>query len=174
MKHAGKPLTASQRQRIVVLTDLWLERAERLLGRAFEPVQVRFDLRGAAAGQYRTHPCPLIRFNAEMAAIQLDAFCERTPPHEVAHHVVAQLYRGRKVRPHGPEWRAVMQGFGLEPSRCHDYRVEAGSIRRQRRFRYRCGCREHELSATRHNRVQRGEQEYLCRDCRQALRFRSD
>lgn len=162
-------LTREQQSHLVELTRHWLDRAQELFSRELEPVALRFDLRGRSAGQYRTHPHPIIRYNAEMAAAQFEAFCQRTPPHEVAHHLVAQLYGSRRVKPHGPEWRAVMEAFGVEPSRCHDYDLEQVSVRRQRRFRYRCGCREHQLSATRHNRILRGEQSYQCRSCGKIL-----
>jgi len=62
-----------------------------------------------------------------------------------------------------------MTAFGLEPSRCHEFDLAQVSTRRQRRFRYRCDCREHELSATRHNRILRGEQRYSCRKCGREL-----
>lgn len=166
-----KSLNEAQRKRLLALTRQWLERAETHWGRPLEPVEVRFDLKGAAAGQYRFHPRPCIRYNAELAAQQFEAFCARTPPHEVAHHVVARFHEGRRVRPHGPEWQSVMRAFGLEPSRCHDFDLEGVTTRRQRRYRYRCACREHELSATRHNRMVRGERIYICRSCGEALVF---
>ncbi len=164
------PLSRNQRAQLRALTDQWIARAEALWGRRLAPVEVRFDLTGAAAGQYRPHPSPCIRYNGMLAALQFEAFCRHTPAHEVAHHVVARLHGPGRTRPHGAEWRAVMQAFGLEPRRCHDYDLGSMPLRRQRRFRYRCACREHELSATRHNRVLRGERRYLCRACGELLR----
>jgi len=163
-------LTLEQKEQLFELTRHWLAEADNLWSRSFSPLKVRLDLRGLAAGQYRSGPFPLIRYNAEMAAIQFQAFCQRTPPHEVAHHVVHQLHGDRGIRPHGPQWQEVMAAFGVEPSRCHDYRLDNLSRRRQKRYRYCCQCQEHDLSANRHNRVLRGEQTYLCRRCRQPLR----
>ncbi len=162
-------LNEAQRKRLLAVTRHWLRQAEAHCQRTLAAVEVRFDLKGAAAGQYRSHPEPCIRYNPGLAAHQFDAFCARTPPHEVAHHVVAQLNPNRRVRPHGPEWQSVMRTFGLEPSRCHDYDLGSVPMRRQRRYRYRCACREHELSATRHNRILRGEQCYSCRNCGEVL-----
>ena len=162
-------LSAKQRERIGQVTEHWLHQARLLYRTEFDTPELRFDLRGLSAGQYRFHPHPIIRFNAEMAARQFEAFCHRTPPHEVAHHIVARLHGFGGVRPHGHEWQEVMRAFGLEPTRCHQFDTSGMSRRRQRRFRYRCGCREHELSATRHNRVQRGEQRYSCRHCGEVL-----
>ncbi len=151
------------------LVEHWLREAEHHWQLPFEPLEIRFDLRGRSAGQYRSHPKPCIRFNADMAAAQFEAYCRQTPGHEVAHHVVFRLYPGVRVRPHGPEWQAVMRSFGLDPRRCHDFDMDSIPQRRQRRFRYRCGCREHELSATRHNRVLRGAATYHCRQCARPL-----
>ncbi len=161
-------LSASEEETLRNLTREWTERAIRLWGPMPFP-EVRFDLRGAAAGQYRSHPRPCIRYNAGLAALHFDAFCRQTPPHEVAHHVVACRWPGHR-RPHGPEWQEVMRAFGLEPRRCHDFDPGPLPVRRQRRFRYRCDCREHELTATRHNRVARGRQRYFCRACGAPLR----
>jgi SprT protein len=38
-------------------------------------------------------------------------------------------------------------------------------VRRQRRFRYRCDCSTHQLSARRHNKIRHGRANYLCRSC---------
>jgi SprT protein len=112
----------------------------------------------------------VIRYNLPLAAGQPAAFVAATVPHEVA-HVVTHVCHGR-VRPHGTEWRRVMAWFGFDaPARCHDFALPANkSSRRQRRWRYRCHCREHQLSTTRHNRAQRGLS-YHCRACGQPLRY---
>ena len=133
--------------------------------------ELRFDLTGASAGQLRwqTGARPVIRYNLAIAAAQPEAFIHETVPHEIAHLVTTACF-GR-VRPHGPEWRAVMASFGHpHASRCHAFQVPAGPARRQRRWPYRCDCREHELSTTRHNRTQSGRAHYLCRHCGSALR----
>jgi SprT protein len=94
---------------------------------------------------------------------------EQTLPHELAHLVVMHLHPRQRVRPHGPQWQAVMRDwFGVEPERTHRFDVQDVRTRRQRRWRYRCDCREHELSTVRHNRARRGTR-YLCRECRQPL-----
>jgi len=127
---------------------------------------LRFDLRGQAAGQAIWHRAqrPLLRFNLDIARHHPDDFLARTVTHEVAHLVTAACH-GR-TRPHGPEWRAVMVYLGIsEPSRCHDYAVDESQVRRQRRWAYACTCSLHELSTTRHNRIQRTGTRYHCRHC---------
>ncbi len=160
-------------ERLRRATRTCLHKARPLLaghGRRLPEVTVRCDLRGRAAGQVRqgTDGRLEIRYNLEIARLQPDAFVARTVAHEVAHLIVWRLH-GRQVRPHGAEWQAVMRALGASPERCHDFAVPQHTLRQQRRWRYRCACREHQLSTTRHNRVQNGQQRYLCRDCGEVL-----
>lgn len=135
-----------------------------------DPV-ICFDLRGQAAGQAVWHRArrPLLRFNLDIARLHREDFLKGTVTHEVAHLVTAACH-GR-VRPHGPEWRAVMAYLGIpRPSRCHSYKLDESAIRRQRRWAYECACTRHELSTTRHNRIQAAATVYHCRCCGSALR----
>lgn len=154
-------------------TDRRLRAAAPLLRRArarLPTVQVRCDLTGQSAGQARwlgtgeVH----IRYNLALARQQPAVFLDEVVAHEVA-HVVTQACYGR-VRPHGTEWRQVMTFFGFpEPQRCHRFDTSTVAVRRQQRWRYRCGCREHALTTVRHRRLQAGTQRYQCRACAQPL-----
>lgn len=127
--------------------------------------ELRWDLRGRAAGQAHLGRA-LIRLNAALLLQEGEDFALSTLVHELCHLAVWARH-GRKARPHGPEWRALMQAMGQSPQRCHDAPVQA--VRQQRTFRYACPCSEHALSTTRHNRAQRGVR-YLCRRCAQPLK----
>jgi len=132
--------------------------------------QLSFDLRGLSAGQavWRRRLPPLLRFNLDIATRHSDDFLEHTVAHEVAHLITAACH-GR-TRPHGPEWRKVMHYLGIDdPCRCHTYALDESRIRRQRRWSYSCACSRHELSTTRHNRIQNRGQRYHCRRCGGAL-----
>ncbi len=165
------PLCARLRQ----ATEEYLRQARPLLaerGRRIPSVPVRCDLRGRAAGQVRHYPDGRIeiRYNLGIARLQPEDFVAHTVPHEVAHVLVGWLYE-RRVRPHGPEWQAMMRYLGAKPERCHDFALaETVTRRRQRRWTYHCACRKHLLSTTRHNRIRRGERRYQCRDCGEILR----
>jgi len=67
----------------------------------------------------------------------------------------------------------MREWFGVEPERTHRFDARLVPARRQRRWRYRCACREHELTTVRHRRVEKGAR-YLCRACRQTLAFAGD
>ena len=143
-------------------------------GRSVPTPEVRFDLHGLGAGQYRCEwrhgrPRCVIRFNPEVFALDPERHLRETVAHEVAHHLTCHLHPG--ARPHGTEWAAWMHFFGVEPKARGGYRVDGIRARRQRRFGYRCGCEgvEHALSATRHNRVQRGVR-YRCPRCGEQLK----
>lgn len=132
---------------------------------------VRFDLRGQTAGQalWRRGEHPMLRYNLDIAQQHQSDFLSRTVAHEVAHLITVACH-GR-TRPHGPEWRAVMAFLGIpNASRCHDYRLDESAVKRQRRWAYICDCSSHELSTTRHRRLQSGTTRYHCRRCHAALR----
>lgn len=172
MSNASPP--AGLAARLAAETRAWLERARPLChqaGRRLPEVTVRCDLRGASAGQLRLYRngTLVIRYNLAMAEAQPEAFVAQTVPHEVA-HAITHVCHG-KVRPHGPEWRGVMAWFGFdEAERCHSFAQPAAARRGQRRWSYRCDCRGHQLSTTRHNRAQRGL-DYVCRSCGSVLRY---
>ena len=145
-------------------------RTRALLGElASAKVEIRFDLRGKAAGQARIRAAGryLIRYNLELLKRGGVDFLEQTVPHEVA-HVLAYHRHGRDIRPHGAEWKAIMRQLGAEPTRCHDYDVGGLGARQLHYFDYHCGCMLHRLSSIRHNKVAKG-QRYLCRRCGEPL-----
>lgn len=150
-------------------TATLLEQARRLFGIRLPVPDVRFDLRGKAAGQVRLVPGMVwqVRYNAALMAREPDAFLAQTVPHEVA-HLIAFALHGRGIRPHGDEWQAVMRHLGAEPTRCHRFAVDDLPTRRLRRFEYHCPCRAHQLSSTRHHRALAG-QTYYCVACRGPL-----
>ncbi len=151
-------------------TRALLERAGQLLGVEVPRVEIRFDLKGLAAGQVRLPQAapPVIRYNPKLLENNAEAFLQQTVPHEVAHVMVARRYR-QKVRPHGPQWQSLMRRLGAEPKRCHDFDTSRSQGRRMARFTYYCGCRSHQISAVRNNRIAAG-QSYICRSCGEQLR----
>ncbi len=150
------------------LGELLTVAAQHFGWKALPAIEVRFDLKGRAAGQMRAKGKQLIlRFNPVLMQQNFDHFVQVAVGHELA-HAVAYLQYGRKIQPHGQEWQAVMALFGLPPDRCHDYDTSQAQVRRLQRFRYRCECREHELTIIRHRRIQNGQQ-YFCTHCRQPL-----
>ena len=91
--------------------------------------------------------------------------------HELAHLVVFHLHPRRRIPPHGALWQRIMREWlGLPPERTHRFSSEGLSVRRQRRWPYRCACQHHALSTVRHRRAERGAA-YRCRHCGETLHF---
>ena len=128
--------------------------------------EVAWDLRGQAAGQANGRR-NLIRFNRELAERYPEDFVAQTVPHELAHLVAFKKF-GASIRPHGREWQAVIVALGAEPRRTHRYKVTP--VRKLKRYAYQCHCldSEYQLTAIRHNRIQRGHV-YVCKCCLQPL-----
>lgn len=163
-------LTEQQRQLVLDATRDCLARAGAIFQRAFPEIPVCFDLRGRAAGMYRVQRgSRLIRYNPHIFARYFDDGLSQTVPHEVAHYVTDLIYGLRRVRPHGPEWRSVVQALGASPRATASYDLTGIPMRRQATYAYRCACMHHRLSAQRHNRVLRGQGQYLCRRCKAPL-----
>ena len=166
-----KPLTESQKQQVVVATADYIWRAEEVFQRHFDLVPILFDLKGRAAGLYRVRGSErVIRYNPWIFARYFDDNLAVTVPHEVAHYVSDMVHGAANIKPHGAEWKQLMAFFGVDASRTCDYDIEGLPLRRQQRFSYSCACSEYEISATRHNRVQRGIARYHCRRCGTELR----
>jgi len=167
---SAEPIDALQQVQVRQATQACVARAAGLFQRKFVVPPVQFDLSGCAAGQYRVlRGEAVIRYNPWIFARYFDDNVSETVPHEVAHFVVDQLWGLRRVRAHGAEWQSVMRALDAEPRATARYDLTGLPVRRQRRFAYRCACRAHQLTTCRHNRVQRGEARYHCRQCGHTL-----
>lgn len=164
------PIDPAQQARVIAATEAYLVRAERIFDRPFERIPVLFNLRGRAAGQYRrSGKGACIRYNPHIFAKYFEDNVAVTVPHEVAHYVTDCVYGLNSIRPHGAQWRALMQTFEADASRTFSYSLEGVPQRTVQRHAYRCGCAIHQLTSHRHNRIRRGESRYLCRRCGEAL-----
>ncbi len=164
-----KPIGEELRREVRAATLHWVGLAEAELGRKLPPLGIHFDLSGTTAGMFRVRrELREIRYNPWIFAKYWQENIDSTVPHEVAHFIVHETRGRRRVRPHGPEWRAWMAFFDADPAVTFDLDLAGVPRRRQRTHAYRCPCREHELSTTRHNRIGRGNR-YLCRFCHGAL-----
>lgn len=131
--------------------------------------EIRLDLQGRAAGQWRMAGSrETLRFNMEAFVKDWATHFPATVAHEIAHSVVFQKNPSRRIRPHGPEWRATMRVLGFAPKVTHATPLTG---RRSRVYIYRCECRTHHLGPQRHAHARRGRYRYLCNGCGGTLRF---
>ena len=77
----------------------------------------------------------------ECAPIEVPRFAVEVLCHELA-HVAAYELHGRRHRPHGPEWAALMQAAGFEPRArarlTHDVSALLVAPRRGSQYEHRC------------------------------------
>lgn len=168
-------LSSQQRQLITETVAREITKAGRCLDLNLSTIPIKFDLTGAAAGMYcRRGSSRWFRFNPAVFSLDFSGHIGDTVIHEVCHYAIDMAYW--RAKPHGPEWRRLMKLMGGEPSATYRASAELDAqlpVRRQKRHRYWCGCREHELSTTRHNRVTAGRATYCCSHCHQTLRYTS-
>lgn len=169
-----QPIPTEQQNKVKAEVDRYRQLANRQYQSQFEPIEVVFNLRGRTAGMYKVkivgrEEFRQIRFNPWLFAKYEEDSWLNTIPHEVAHYIADCLYGFSRIKPHGREWQQIMKGFGAEPVVRANYDMSGIPTRQVRRFGYRCGCRLIELSSHRHKKIQRGVQQYLCRECRQPL-----
>ena len=127
--------------------------------------QVWCDLRGKCAGQAHYGRGGL-RFNPVLYRENRRAFLVDVVPHEMAHWLVRHLSDGHKARPHGREWRTVMeQLFGLEARVTHSFDTGRAS---PTPHCYQCGCQAHFFTSRRHALARNGRH-YRCLSCAQTL-----
>ncbi len=160
------PISMEQQQQVLRATTATLRQLSERLNKTFPPIPVYFNLRGRTAGMYRVVRGEReIRYNPYLFAKYFDDNLANTVPHEVAHYVADSLYGGRNIKPHGVEWQVLMRMLGVEPSVTCRYDMEGIPQRRLPRIEYHCGCRSHQLTTIRHNKIARGQARYLCKSC---------
>jgi SprT protein len=161
-----QPIGSAQRHQVEQRTEEYILFAERFFGRRFDRVPVLFDLKGRAAGMFKIiGKRRFIRYNPWIFAKYFDENLRNTVPHEVAHYIVYEVYPRRSTKPHGQAWKELMAEFGADAGVTFDLDLDGVPQRSQRTHRYYCGCQLHEVSTTRHNRVQRRRMRYHCCSC---------
>lgn len=171
-KNSIQPISPELQQQVINQTNHFIKSAEIYYQRTFDEIPVLFDLTGKAIGMYRIKAGQrVIRYNPYVFAKYFDDNFNETIPHEVAHYVSDILYDFKKIRPHGSEWKSVMQVFGVSANRTANYDLTGLPARNYQKYIYHCGCQNFELTSRRHNKVLRGTGHYLCRECGGKLLF---
>ncbi|UNH38150.1 SprT family zinc-dependent metalloprotease [Moellerella wisconsensis] len=141
--------------------------ASNKLEKTFTEPTLNYRQRGTTAGSAYLAEWQ-IRLNPVLLIENGEAFIQEVIPHELAHLLVYRCFGRVGITPHGKEWQWMMQEvLEVTPQRTHKFSVE--SVKSQG-FMYHCRCPQpHELSLRRHNKVQRGTSQYLCRKCKEPL-----
>lgn len=174
------PLTGEQQQKVIAQTQLYIKQAQQLFKLKDKTVAITFDLKGRCAGMYRVKQSKGRIFRRAQREIRYNSFIfakyfadnyATTIPHEVAHYVTDIIYGLKNIKPHGKEWKEVMQAFAADASVTADYDLSGIPLKKQSLFTYRCDCREHQLSSIRHNKIKKRRYRYYCSYCKQVLSF---
>ncbi|VAW56984.1 hypothetical protein MNBD_GAMMA07-1005, partial [hydrothermal vent metagenome] len=149
--------------------------ANRQLDLSLINIDIRFDLKGRSSGMFVvSRNKAYIRYNEMVFAKFFEDALMNTVAHEVAHYVVHELWGIRNVKPHGREWKQVMAVFNVAADVTSSYDVSDLPLRRQLQHDYTCDCMSHQLSTTRHNKVQNKKAVYKCKKCKQTLTWHNE
>ena len=172
-----QPLRKEKQQLVIDQTHCYIERAIKLYDIKNTPVDIVFNLKGRTSGMYRVHHHlgrynREIRYNPYIFSKYFEDSFDSTVPHEVAHYVSDIIYGLKNIKPHGEEWKAIMQDFGANPAVTADYDLTGIPQKKLSSFTYRCSCREHQLSSIRHNKINKKRFKYYCNYCKKLLHFK--
>ena len=136
-----EPIGTTGKKLVTQATKNYIYTAEKIFKSNFPLIAIRFDLMGKTAGMYKVRNAERsIRYNPYLFSKYFDDNLATTIPHEVAHYVTDILFGLNNIKPHGSEWRAVMQDFGVKPQVTGRYDLTGIPVRQQRRFDYQCNC----------------------------------
>ena len=165
-------LTNIQKNQVIRQTSHYIEVANQQHGLNLTEIEVKFDLKSRASGVFMVrNGDTCIRYNEIIFSQYYDDSLVNTVAHEVAHYVVHSIWGHKRVKPHGKEWQQVMTMFDVKPDVTSQYDVSGLPLHRQTQHSYSCGCMTHQLSTTRHNKVQRKNIIYKCKKCSLPLRM---
>ncbi len=172
LNHQLFSLSCLQRKQVIGRTSHYISLANQHFKLKLQPIDICFDLKGRSSGMFVVKQGNVyIRYNEIVFSKYFEDAIINTVSHEVAHYVVYALWGIRKVKPHGKEWKLVMAAFDVAANVTSHYDVSDLPLKRQMQFSYQCDCMQHQLSTTRHNKVQRKKASYKCRKCGQQLIF---
>jgi SprT protein len=166
------PVSDLQKLKIIDETSDCIQKINTIYKTRIKPIEISFDLKGRCSGMYTVRGRQRkIRYNPYIFSKYFNDGLATTIPHEVAHYASDIIYGIRNIKPHGVEWKSIMQSLGVEPRVTGDYDLAGIPVKRQQRFEYHCGCMSHKLTTTRHNKVINGRARYLCQKCKSPILF---
>ncbi len=172
-----QPLNNEQQQLVIQETQAYIQQAADRFKVKNATVDITFNLKGRAAGMYRVKRKIFshnreIRYNPYIFSKYFDDNFKTTIPHEVAHYISDLIYGLRNIKPHGREWKEIMQAFGADATVTAAYDLTGIPQRSKTLYTYQCSCREHQIGAIRHNRIEKKGGTYICSLCKQTLYFK--
>jgi SprT protein len=160
------PIDTYKQKQVIDETQKYIKLASDIFHYPLKPINILFNLKGMASGMFLVkRGVPLIRYNPYIFAKHFSHGITNTVPHEVAHYAIYSLYGLKSVRPHGKEWKSLMQQFGAIPNRTNTLCLDGIPIRQYKRHQYSCNCSKHLITSRRHNKIRDEKAKYFCRAC---------
>lgn len=110
--------------------------AEEHYKQPFELPEIRWDVKNTDGGR-ANYAQWLVRFNLILCCENEEKFLATTVPHEMAHLITYRVFfeklatEGKKLKPHGKEWKEVMGVLSVPAKTTHTYQTT--SIQRPKR-----------------------------------------
>lgn len=147
-----------------ITSEYELKKATESIVKSFDlDIKLNVEISGRfkqKAGQYR-HNERKIRISQYLLENHPEKVIE-TVKHEIGHAVVMHRHGKRRTKPHGKEWKSVMQELGVDnPKECHSLQLTEYS------YLVRCtnsSC-DVELGRHRKSRLVKKPQLYVCNEC---------
>lgn len=137
----------------------------------YSPINLQYSvekLRPGVAGSARYSKSE-VAISEDYLQFHPEHIFDVTIPHEICHHYVDK-YFPRAKQAHGPEFRRLMNILGLKGDTYHSLGVVPGtSGKKQMRIEYKCECKTHQITTTKHNRIVAGKTKYHCLACKTTI-----
>lgn len=174
-----RPLSTEKQNLVIEETHKYIAQVNKQFQLSNTTINVNFNLKGRTAGMYRAGRKFLvhsreIRYNPYIFAKYFNDNFQNTIPHEVAHYICERIYGLRNIKPHGKEWKDVMSMLGADASVTANYDLTDIPQNNKTLYTYQCGCKEHQVGTTRHNRINKNHSKYICKLCKQTLYLKQD
>jgi len=140
-------------------------------------VNISYSLNSSKTVGTYNYNSKTINLNLALLNEYKELYISDTVVHEFCHALVHNKFPNhrngyKKIMPHGREFKAFCSWFGLEGRATTSSYKDSKTIKPKRKrvtFIYSCGCRTHELSSIRHNKVLNKGTEYYCNKCKNLL-----
>lgn len=145
----------------------WFEFAMQTLGHDFD-VEIGFNYRYTRVLGRAVFPLngkPKIILAAKIWARASQKERRETVIHETCHLIAYHEAKGKRIRPHGDEWKALMWRCGVKPNRTHD--VDVTGLSKRKTIQATCDCpAPHYLTKRKANRILEGTLQCRCTRCK--------
>jgi len=167
---------------ILRIEELKIETQKKFKGLILPDFYIEYSLNSVDIFGLARHDLNEMTLNEYLLNENPELYISEIVEHEFAHFVVRALYptrinNGKKVTPHGKEFKYVCKKLGIKSSAATTDAFENSPYilskeKKLNRWNYVCGCSTpHNISTRKHNLIQNKNRIYLCIDCNKEIVF---